>query len=259
VAVRVIPLASGSQGNATLVEMGGVRVLVDAGVSARDLSRRLDAVGIAPESVRFLLLSHEHHDHARGAERFSVRHKVAVCCEPATLEAMNLSPIHLAAWRPLTSARPEDLDGVRVEAFPVPHDAAAPVGFVLEGEGIRVGLVTDIGHATTLVVERLKGCHVLVVESNHDDRMLMSGPYPWALKQRVGGRMGHLSNDEASQLLARVSDDRCRAVVLAHLSEKNNTPALARAAASRALADVGCKRLEMRVAEAKRPTPAVVL
>ena len=113
--------------------------------------------------------------------------------------------------------------------------------------------------ALMLVVERLRGCHVLLVESNHDDRMLAAGPYPWQLKQRIGGRMGHLSNAETAALLSRVADDDCRAIVLAHLSEKNNTPALARAASSSALASAGRKRFEMRVAEARRPSVPVRL
>lgn len=258
-AVRVVPLGSGSSGNATLIEFGSERWLVDAGLSARDLATRLEAVGAAPSSLAGVLLTHEHHDHARGIERFSVRHRVPVFCVPATLAALNLSPIHLAAWHSVETGAVHDLGAVRLTAFPIPHDAADPVGFVLEGGGVRVGIVTDLGHVTALVVERLRGCHVLMVEANHDDRMLQSGAYPWHLKQRVGGRLGHLSNEEAAALLARAADDDCRAVVLAHLSENNNTAALARAAAANALASAGRKRVEMRIAERRRPTPAVTL
>jgi phosphoribosyl 1,2-cyclic phosphodiesterase len=259
VAVRVVPLGSGSRGNATLVEFGSTRILVDAGLSARDLATRLQAVGVAPESVRCTLLSHEHQDHARGAERFSVRHRVPVVCAFETLEALNLSPIHLAKWHPFVPGQVFDLGDVVVDPFSVPHDAARPVGFVLRGEGVRIGIATDLGHATTLVVERLRGCNVLMVESNHDDRMLFDGPYPWHLKQRVGGTLGHLSNDEAASLVAAVADDDCRAVVLAHLSEKNNTTALARTASSTALGSAGRRRLEMRVARMSGPSVPVVL
>jgi phosphoribosyl 1,2-cyclic phosphodiesterase len=154
---------------------------------------------------------------------------------------------------------PFDVEGVRVEPFSVPHDAATPVGFVLEGEGVRVGIATDLGHATTLVVERLKGCHALLVEANHDDDLLVRGPYPWALKQRIGGRLGHLSNVEAAALIAAVAGEDCRAVILGHLSEKNNTVALARRAVSTALHAAGRRRYDMRVAERTRPTPEVVL
>lgn len=257
--VRIQPLASGSQGNATLVELGSTRLLVEAGVPARTLARRLEAVGIAPSTIGFILLSHEHHDHCCGAERFSVRHGVPVVCGRETLEAMNLSPVHLAKWHTLEHGQVLDLGEVRVDAFPVPHDAARPVGFVLEGAGVRVGIVTDLGHATTLVVERLKGCDILVVESNHDDQMLMGGAYPWHLKQRVGGRMGHLSNDEAAELLRRVVGSGCRAVVLAHLSEKNNTPTLALAAASRVLNRGLFRQIELHVARTRGLDEAVVL
>ena len=124
---------------------------------------------------------------------------------------------------------------------------------------MRVGMVTDLGHATTLVLERLRGCEVLMIESNHDDQMLMDGPYPWHLKQRVSGRLGHLSNREAADLLRHTAAENCRAVVLSHLSEKNNTPALARQAAANALATKGNGRVEMRVASPTKPTPPVCL
>jgi phosphoribosyl 1,2-cyclic phosphodiesterase len=258
-AVRIQPLGSGSRGNATLIEFGDVRVLVDAGVAARPLAERLRAVGVEPSSLSAILLSHEHHDHACGAARFSLKERVPVCSTPETLEALDLSPAHVAEWRPIAPGRRFDLGSVQVDVFEIPHDAARPVAFVLEGEGVRVGIATDLGHATTVVVERLRGCHALVLEANHDDAMLQNGPYPWHLKQRVGGRMGHLSNEEAARVVERVADDSCRGVVLAHLSERNNTPALARDAVARALDRAGHRRVEMRIAAARRPTPALYL
>ena len=255
--VRVVLLGSGSSGNATLVAFGARRILVDAGLSARELAARLEGVGVAPRQLTAVLLSHEHHDHARGLERFAVKHALPVFTAPEALAALNLAPRHLGAWHPFEPGVAFDASGVTVEPFSVPHDAANPVGFVLQAEGVRVGIVTDLGHATTLVVERLRGCHVLVVEANHDDGMLVRGPYPWALKQRIGGRLGHLSNEEAATLLAATADDACQAVILAHLSEKNNTAALARKAVASALAAAGRSRYAMRVAERGGPTPAV--
>ena len=255
--VRVVPLGSGSSGNATLVSFGERRLLVDAGLSARELTLRLAEVGVAPGQLSAIILSHEHHDHARGLERFSVKHRVPVFTTPETLAALNLAPRHLHAWHAFASGVPFEAEGVMVDPFAVPHDAVDPVGFVLESEGVRVGIATDLGHATTLVVERLSGCHVLVVEANHDDDMLVRGPYPWALKQRIGGRLGHLSNEEASTLLTAIVDDDCQAVILAHLSESNNTAALARKAVAAALARAGRSRYAMRVAERRAPTPAV--
>lgn len=258
-AVRVIPLGSGSSGNATLVEMGRFRWLVDAGLAPRALAERLRAVGVEPRSLCGILLSHEHHDHAKGVEVFSRAHGVLVVSAVETLEALNLSPRHLGAFEPLSPGRRIEFGDVEVDPFPVPHDAACPVGFALSWRGVRVGIATDLGQATSLVVERLRGCQVLVVEANHDDRMLLEGPYPWHLKQRVGGRLGHLSNEEAAALLVRTAGPDCRAIVLAHLSEQNNTPALASGAASTALARAGLGRLDVRVAERRRPSAAVLV
>ena len=255
--VRVVPLGSGSSGNATLVEFGERRLLVDAGLSARELNLRLEAVGVAPRQLSAILLSHEHHDHARGLERFAVKAGVPVFTSPETLAALNLAPRHLGRWHPFEPGVPFEAYGVTVDPFSIPHDAADPVGFVLESSGVRIGIVTDLGHATTLVVERLRGCHILIVEANHDDDLLVRGPYPWALKQRISGRLGHLSNEEAATLLAATVEDDCQAVILAHLSESNNTAALAQRAVAKALARAGRTRYAMRVAAAKAPTAAV--
>jgi phosphoribosyl 1,2-cyclic phosphodiesterase len=257
--MRLVPLASGSRGNASLIELGGRRLVFDAGISARSLARRLEAVGVAPERVDALVLSHEHEDHARGAERFSRAHRVPVVCSMRTLEALDRSPTDFAAWEPLAPGGRLDLGAVQIDSFAVPHDAAEPAGFVVHGEGLRIGFATDVGHATALVVERLRGCHVQLVEANHDDRLLRDGPYPWSVKQRVAGRLGHLSNREAAALLARTVGEVCRAVVLAHLSEMNNRPALARSAVALALAAGGARRCEMRIALGDRPTPGIEL
>ena len=255
--VRVVPLGSGSSGNATLVTFGERRLLIDAGLSARELAARLEGVGLAPSALSAILLTHEHHDHARGLPRFALKHRVPVFTSPECLAALNLAPHHLPAWHPFEPGIPFEAFGIRVDPFVVPHDAVNPVGFVLEAGGVRVGIATDLGHATTLVMERLRGCHVLLVEANHDDGMLLRGSYPWALKQRIGGRLGHLSNDEAATLVTSVADDDCQAVILAHLSENNNPSALARRAVATALARAGRNRYAMRVAERKAPTPAV--
>lgn len=257
--MRVLPLGSGSRGNATLVEFGRTRLLVDAGLSARELGRRLQCVGVPPSSIEAVLISHEHEDHTRGAERFSRLHGTPVMCSVKTLEAMDRSPTHFTDWQPLDSGRRKDVAGVDIEPFSVPHDAADPLGFVLSREGLRFGITTDLGHVTTLVVERLRGCDVLMIESNHDDRMLLEGPYPWHLKQRVSGRLGHLSNREAAALLRETVDGDCRAVVLAHLSEKNNTHELARRSATSAVAGERRSRPEIHVAAPGAPTAPVCL
>jgi phosphoribosyl 1,2-cyclic phosphodiesterase len=264
--MRILPLGSGSRGNATLVEFGPAsgrsaptRLLVDAGLSARELTRRLAQVEVAPSSIDAMLLSHEHEDHTRGAERFSRLHGVPVLCSVGTLEAMDRSPGHFSGWQAVTGGARVEIGPVEVEPFSVPHDAADPLGFVLAGEGMRFGTATDLGHVTTLVAERLRGCHVLMVESNHDDRMLLEGPYPWFLKQRVSGRLGHLSNRETAALLRETVDGQCRAVVLAHLSEKNNTRELARQSASAAVAGARRRRPAIHVAAPDAPIAPVCI
>jgi len=257
--VRFVPLGSGSSGNATLVELGSTRLLVDAGLSARALGQRLEAIGVAPDDLDALLLSHEHQDHCRGAQRFSKLHRVPVICSHATLEAMDRSPSHFATWTPLPEDRLLDLGAMRIESFPVPHDAASPVGFVIHGEGLRVGVATDLGHATTLALHRLRGCHVLMIESNYDPGLLQDGPYPWQLKQRVSSRTGHLSNEQAASLLENAVDGECCAVVMAHLSERNNRPELVRRSAANALARAGASRASLRIAAPRRPTPEIRL
>jgi phosphoribosyl 1,2-cyclic phosphodiesterase len=255
--LRFQPLASGSAGNATLVELASTRLLVDAGLSARALAERLRRVGLEPGALDAILLTHEHVDHARGARRLSKLHGVPVISFPETLDAMDCSHVHLAAWQPLVAGRRLALGDLVIEPFPVPHDARYTAGFVLHGEGLQVGIATDLGHATTLVVERLRRCDLVMIESNHDDRMLLDGPYPWHVKQRVQGRYGHLSNHEAAAVLRQAVGDGCRAVVLAHLSESNNRPALVRRIAGGALAQAGRTRVDLRIASADGPTPPV--
>jgi phosphoribosyl 1,2-cyclic phosphodiesterase len=261
--MRITPLASGSRGNATLVEFpsadlfGGLRILVDAGLSSRELERRLAAVEVEPGSIDAIVLTHEHDDHARGAQRFSGRHGVALCCTPATLDALDRSPTDFASWMPLECGVASRIGEASCLPFRVPHDAAEPVGFVLECRGKRFGIVTDLGHATADVVKHLSGCQVLMIEANHDERMLQQGPYPWALKRRVSGATGHLSNREAAALVEQVAREESRWVVLAHLSEKNNTEELAEAQVSRTLRRIGAARTGVRVAMPGVPTPSV--
>jgi len=257
--VRFVPLASGSQGNSTLVEFADTRLLVDAGLTLKELTRRLKLVNCEPESIDAILLSHEHIDHVRGAHRFSKSYDVPVVAPWKTIEAMDRSPQAFAGWVELKVHGSVELGPVTVHCFPVPHDAASPVGFVLEADDRRIGVATDVGHATLDVVEGLSGCDLVMLESNHDALLLRDGPYPWKLKQRVLGQLGHLSNAEAASVLKNSLDGRCQTVVLAHLSEKNNTPELARTSAQRAVQAAGYSNVEVRVARFDAPLPAMHL
>ncbi len=239
-------LASGSSGNCCYLETSAGALLVDAGLSARETLRRLKELGRDPARVEAILVTHEHIDHARGVRVLARQLGVPVRGTAGTLDAL---PEEVPGARELPSGESERMGGFTVSPFSLPHDAADPVGFVLEAGGVRVGVATDLGCVTGLARERLAGCGALVLESNHDERMLMEGPYPWHLKQRIRSRRGHLSNGDAAEMLAGLWHRRLRAVVLAHLSETNNLPRLALEGARAAMGG----DLFLAAAEAARP------
>jgi phosphoribosyl 1,2-cyclic phosphodiesterase len=238
-AVRVEVLGSGSKGNCTFVQGGRTRILLDAGFSRAEIVRRLAAIGESPEGLDAVVLTHEHGDHVRGVEVLSRRARLPVACHADTWAQAGLAEAGLPEWIELEPGRPLALGDLVLEPFSVPHDAATTLAFRVRAEGLSIGYCTDLGHVTAVVRERLRSCHVLVLESNHDLEMLRDGPYPWVLKQRVGGRHGHLSNDAAAELLRDVVDAEAMVVALAHLSEANNDPALALDQARSALDGAG--------------------
>ena len=234
-------LASGSSGNATLIETSRTRLLVDAGLSRREMQRRLQAVGLEPGPLDGLIVTHEHTDHTSGLAAVA-----STLCGPTFLTEGTRRAL-LAEVGP--QARPEAVECVRagqqfqvgdieVTLFSVPHDAAEPVACSFRANGVKVAIVTDLGYLPHLVRYHLQGTDCLILESNHDVEMLKVGPYPWVVKQRVMSRIGHLSNHAVAEFLADADsfDGRPRYLVLAHLSENNNTPELARLSAEQALA-----------------------
>jgi phosphoribosyl 1,2-cyclic phosphodiesterase len=253
--LRVVVLGSGSGGNAVVVESGRHRILIDAGFSSRELTRRLALVDVEPGSLSALLLTHEHVDHCRGAARFARRHRLPVFATAGTLREVRLDDDAARGATVLRSGEPCEVAGFLIEPFLLPHDAREPIGVVLaDGAGRRLGLIADCGAYTHLAWARLRQLDVLVMETNHDLDMLRNGPYPWPLKQRVAGRHGHLSNREAADGLPELLCERLRWVVLYHLSRTNNLPALAAATIGEALAREGCcARLE--VSGQFQPTP----
>lgn len=218
--MRVCVLGSGSAGNAVLVEAPKGYLLVDAGFSWREIKARARRAGFDLRGVEALILTHEHADHTRGLPTL-YRRGTAIVASPGTLRALGH---RFRRAVPLNGEM--ELLGLRIHAFPVPHDAAAPRGLVLEGDGARLGIATDMGEVTDLLLERLAGCGALVFEANHDLEMLLSGPYPWPLKLRILGPLGHLSNDAAGAALAELAEG-ARSILLAHLSQENNRPGLA--------------------------------
>jgi phosphoribosyl 1,2-cyclic phosphodiesterase len=247
--VKLSILASGSGGNALYLEAEGTRVLVDAGVALRELRKRLNSVpgSPTPESLDALLLTHEHSDHA-GHARTLVERGVVAHATVGTAEALGI----LA--KPFVHDETFRVGAFEVRAIPLPHDAADPVGFVIGAEGARIGILVDCGHPDPQVARAYAGCDVLVIEANHDPEMLRYGNYPMSLKRRIGGQMGHLSNDEAAQLVRAIPGPPPRLIVLAHLSQMNNRPQLARAAMMRAL---GRKPVRLLVAAQARVMPPI--
>ncbi|MEW6263702.1 MAG: MBL fold metallo-hydrolase [Thermodesulfobacteriota bacterium] len=224
--IKYCPLASGSKGNALWVETGDGAVLVDAGLAGRELMRRLDAAGLNPGALQAILISHEHRDHVSGAGVLARRLRLPIYLNQATRRRAAFLLDHVET-RDFRTGEPFRLAGLAIQPFSVSHDAADPSGFIFERQGVKLGLATDLGVSTSLVRERLAGCRGLILEANHDPQMLMNGPYPWEIKMRVKSRHGHLSNQDAAELLAQVAHAGLAHVVLAHLSEVNNRPELA--------------------------------
>jgi phosphoribosyl 1,2-cyclic phosphodiesterase len=328
---RMTVLASGSKGNSTIVASATTRILVDAGLSCREILRRMKTAGEDPAALDAVLITHEHQDHVQGlavtARRLGIpvyitepthrawvrwltprkrityaqwleerrRQAVALTAQPPgplpnpaapiptsvsdlrsdfepepdpeekaaaeeSLAEPEKDPTALPVVEYFQSGSPFRIGDIAVTPFTIPHDAVDPVGFVFEIEGARLGVATDLGYIPSNLHAHLRRCDVLMLESNHDLEMLRDGPYPWAVKQRVMSRVGHLSNDAAADFLARSYDGHAAYVVLAHLSESNNLPELARIAAERALCDkMNLLANKLVLAEQNRPIEPIVL
>lgn len=244
--MRFCSLGSGSSGNAWLVESGTTRLLVDCGVGPRRLLTRLQAVGVEPDTVAAVLVTHEHDDHVGAVLPFLRQGAAKVYATWGTVRASGAAlEVPAARLREVAADEALAIGDIGVTPVPVPHDAREPVQYVFDDGRSRLAIVTDLGSVTAHLVASCAHLDALVIEANHDERMLSSGPYPDFLKQRVGGPFGHLSNEASAGLLSAVASPRLRHVVGAHLSLKNNTPSLARTALAGAL---GCSPGEIHVA-----------
>jgi phosphoribosyl 1,2-cyclic phosphodiesterase len=298
-------LASGSKGNSTIVASATTRILIDAGLSCRELIKRIREAGEDPESLDAILITHEHQDHVQGlavtarklgipvyltepthrawirwmtprkrityAEWLEQRRQQAAQPAPEpdneekaaveeSLAEPEKDPTALPAVEYFQAGTVFRIGDIDVTPFTIPHDAVDPVGFVFIVDGARIGIATDLGYIPSNLRVHLRGCNLLMLESNHDLEMLRDGPYPWAVKQRVMSRVGHLSNDAAAEFLERSYDGQAEYVVLAHLSESNNLPELARLAAERALRDkMNLLANKLVLAEQNRPMEPIVL
>jgi phosphoribosyl 1,2-cyclic phosphodiesterase len=239
--VTVSVLASGSRGNATFIKTSTTRILIDAGLSRKEISKRLAAIGEDPTGIDVVLVTHEHNDHAAGLKTILKEMRVSAFLTAGTMceiraEEFPQNGSTLNTITPGTTFRIGDAD---ITPFSVPHDAAEPVAFSIQSGGVRVTQLTDIGHLPNSVAEYLKDSNILILESNHDLEMLRVGPYPWSLKQRLMGRFGHLSNTGVAQFIRDQFDGTADHLMLAHLSERNNHPAVARQESMRALRNRG--------------------
>lgn len=232
--MRFCSLGSGSRGNALLVEHDRTCLLVDCGFTLREITRRLARAGKAPADLDGILVTHEHSDHASGVGPLARKHGIPVWATLGTARRLNETLPALHVFHCHERFAVQDIE---VHPFPVPHDAREPAQFVFSDGARRLGLLTDTGCGTPHITRSLDAVDALVLECNHDERMLAEGRYPPSLKARVGGRFGHLSNAQAGEVLAAMDHSHLQHLVGAHLSEKNNLPALARAALAAA---VGC-------------------
>ncbi|ROR29823.1 MBL fold metallo-hydrolase [Inmirania thermothiophila] len=244
--MRFAILGSGSRGNAVVVEAGGTRVLIDCGFTAAETERRLARLGLAAEGLDAILLTHEHGDHVAGAGPLARRHGLPVWCTPGTRLGAGLEGVEVCTVVPEETFA---VGALQVRSYVVPHDGRETVQYLLGDGAATLGIVTDAGSVTPHMEAVLDGCDGLVLECNHDERLLAEGPYPPPLKRRIRSDWGHLSNRQAAALLARLDHHRLRHVVAAHLSETNNTPGHARAALAAVL---GCRPEEVDVAEQAR-------
>ncbi len=253
--VRVCVLGSGSRGNSTLVATEKTRLLIDAGLSRKDTYARLAAVGERAEGFHALVISHEHSDHISGLRLLALDLKVPVYISPATRQTIAWDS-KMSAFEHFTPGEKFTIGDILITPFSVPHDAVDPVAFAFEAQGIRIGVVTDLGYIPEVVKQRVRGCQCLVFESNHDLEMLKVGPYPWHLKQRLMSRHGHLSNRATAEFLSEGFDGEAQVLVLAHLSEVNNHPEIARLSALEVLERGGNSGgPELHVASQSAPTP----
>lgn len=236
--MRFASLGSGSEGNALLIEAGRTRLLLDCGFSVRDTLLRLERIGVSAEQLSGIVVTHEHGDHIGGVGRLAGKLGLPVWLTHGTLQRSHKAFGKVSLIHEITPHHTFHIGEIEVNPYPVPHDAAEPVQFVFGDGARRLGVLTDTGSSTPHIEATLSRCDALVLECNHDSEMLYNGHYPHKLKQRVAGRLGHLSNQTAAELLSKLDASKLQHLIAAHLSASNNTPELAAQALSGVL---GCE------------------
>jgi phosphoribosyl 1,2-cyclic phosphodiesterase len=262
-AVHLTILGSGSAGNATYIETDSTRLLVDAGFSARQIRQRLATLPRPrePESLDGILITHEHSDHTQGLAVLCAKLRLPIYCNRLTRDAIAAAaPGAPLEFRLFTTGATFEVGDVQVETFAVPHDAQDPVGFLLRTPAGNIGFLTDLGHATRLVVERVRSAHALVLEANYDLKLLQDDTRrPWSVKQRIVSRHGHLSNTDAADLAQQIVTPSLRHLYLAHLSRDCNRPDLALETVRSRLNAAGITHLQIEATTQDRPSPTLTL
>ena len=254
--MRFCPLCSGSSGNATYIEAGGTRILIDAGLSCKRITELLERIGTDPRTLSAILLTHEHVDHVRGVNVLSKKYDLPVYANAETWSMLkeplkDVAPKNVCVFE---SDRDFYLSGVRVLPFSVPHDAIHCVGYTVSAGGHKVGVCTDLGHVDARILSILSGCDLLLFEANHDVDMLMAGSYPYLLKKRILSGSGHMNNDDCCRALVKLHESGVRNVILGHLSKENNYPELAMVAVRSALEEAGIGDMQIAIASREEPT-----
>ena len=233
--MRLIILGSGSSGNSVYIESGDTSVLVDAGLSGKEAAKRMVDVGVDPGQLNGIIVTHEHGDHARGVRTLSKTTNAPVFITRPTKEVCQWADEDVFWGEEVESSKPFQIGCLDIRPFSIPHDGVDTFAVTVESQGVKVGVVTDLGYISQLVAQHLRGATLVMIESNHDRDMLKVGPYPWSVKQRIASNTGHLSNDEVGRWIKEDFDGDAEYIVLAHLSRHCNHPEIARINALRAL------------------------
>jgi len=258
--VRLTILGSGSAGNCAYVESDESRVLIDAGFSFRQIRQRLAAIGRAPENLSAILITHEHADHVQGLAVLTQKVRVPIYCNRLTRDAIEYQSHFQFECRLFETRARFEVGDITVETFDVPHDAQDPVGFLLRTSAGNIGFLTDLGHVTRSVLERVRAANVLVLEANHDVKLLQDCVRrPWSLKQRIHSRHGHLSNEAAADAAEQIISAELRHLYLGHLSRECNRPDLAYKVVNERLQKIGASHLQLELASQNQPSPTLNL
>ena len=260
VAARLTILGSGSAGNCSYLETDQTRILIDAGLSGRQIRQRLATIGRAPETLQAILITHEHSDHISGLVGLGSKLDLPIYCNRLTKEAIEAQLSLTLNARIFNTGASFEIGDIGVDTFTVPHDAYDPVGFLLHAPGGRIGFLTDLGYATRLVIERIRAANVLLLEANHDPKMLQDDPHrPWSLKQRILSRHGHLSNEASADVAEQIVSAELRRLYLGHLSRNCNLPQLAHDVVGGRLRQIGAMHVAIESAAQDYPSPTLAL